>query len=176
MERDLPDSGWDISFAPHWKVSRVQITFDSSTFESVFSEQNEDWKRYSDELHLERSFFFGYPGWRTVGLFFQGRRNSLRLAERLSDFPGVESVGTLPAATGRWSTIIPLSNGAGRRYFYRFLWGDCPSGCAYEDVYYLAVYGDSVELLGAYKSQVDSARFPLWWDTANTAFQDWRDN
>jgi hypothetical protein len=108
-----------------------------------------------------------FIGW--MHLFFEGRLHPERLAEAYSPVPSL----LYAEPNGMWNNQAdnyPWLIDGGISYLFRNGWGDCPSGCIYNQFWYFKVFEgvDDVEYLGTFVLREDPE--PDWWPEARRAY------
>jgi hypothetical protein len=107
------------------------------------------------------------PSFRLMIVQFEGRLHPERLAEAYAKVPSLERADP----NGQWnntSDVYPWLAGDGMTFLFREGWGDCPSGCIYNQFWYFRVNGENAEYVGTFVAREDPV--PPWWEEAKTAF------
>lgn len=96
-----------------------------------------------------------YPeDFKYVVLFFNGRPNVSKLIELYSGLPETKYVeGNMFCCD--WPILLMWRQDDIVHYFFRNAWGDCPSGCIYEDYYYFTVVDGEATYIGYYEHDWD---------------------
>ena len=76
---------------------------------------------------------------------------------------------------GGWPTVYPWRLPDGRlTLLFDDAWGDCLAGCAYSNLWYFRIDGDSIEYVGNYLAD-GTMTAPDWWDEAKAGYEEfWR--
>ena len=105
---------------------------------------------------------------RWMRIDFEGRLHPERLAEAYAAVPSLENA----EPNGQWFNErdnYPWLLDDGVSLLFREGWGDCPSGCIFNQFWYFRVKDDNVEYVGTFVRGQDP--FPDWWDEAKTAYE-----
>jgi hypothetical protein len=108
-----------------------------------------------------------WPASDFVALRFEGMLNPDSLAAVYDGLPGFRYVSA-SGNFGDYPCLYPWKDENGLSFLLRYAWGDCPSGCAYQEFWYFRVMSDHIELLGHYDPRNEQA--PDWWDEARQAY------
>lgn len=108
--------------------------------------------------------FFKY-----VSVFFPDRPNVERLIEAYRDLPETEYIqGDILCCD--WPILLMWRDDEIAHYFFRNAWGDCPSGCIYEEYDYVAVISGEPIYIGHYLHDWDHPMpRPDWMNLADRA-------
>lgn len=169
----LPD--WILPFYPYWQVSKIWIGFNNlQSWNQAQSGLLEEFNRKLNEnnfSHVTYDSLFGY--YYNASVHFNGRLNSKHLVDAFAGVEGIYSVTTSNMA-GDYSVLLPVGEPGERKYYYRFAWGDCPSGCTISENFYYEMDADSAMLLGRWGASHMPQPTPAWIDTLQATQWRWR--
>lgn len=97
-------------------------------------------------------------------LRFKGRLHGCRLAELYGVLPGTWAV-TPSYSRGDRPNVYARQTRDGITYLFRHGWGDCPSGCLYDEYWYFIFEGDQPVFIGHWAPHEDPDE-PEWWEEA----------
>jgi hypothetical protein len=157
----------NIKYTPYVKPSEITIGFASEWFDSAVAGTYHYWDSLNRFYPLDSIRF--RPMSNVAILEFHGRLNSRVLVDEYAGLIGFDYVYAA-GGPGDWSILLANADTDNLKYFFRFAFGDCPSGCTNSHYYYFTVEQDSANYHGCYFSTYppDSAR-PNWMDTAIAA-------
>ena len=154
-----------IGFSPPWVVSCILMSFDDTTGQQVFDEKYHAWDELNEMYRVTRitrsPVMPGFGG--SASLYFEGRLNPARLAELYEVLPGVRY-----AEPNFWygdgPNVYVRQTDFGFSYLFRYAYGDCPSGCIYNEYWYFVCEGGGPVFIGhwVFRSQPE----PEWWQEA----------
>jgi hypothetical protein len=160
-----------IRYLPYPPPSEIYIGLTPQTFESIRLGEYHEWDSLNIHYRLDSVELLSQFG--AVKLHFNGRLNANLLVDAYAGLPGFRYIHT-EAFVGDWSTLLASKDESVIKYFFRFGFGDCPSGCIYSRLTYLTREEDSAYFHGQYLTNYppDSSR-PTWVDTAIIAFRNY---
>lgn len=166
----------NILFDPYWKVSKIRIYVDSSTYDSMKSNQYQHWDSLNDYYRIDTIVLGNYSfiDQQWANLYFEGRLNPILLVDKYAGLPGfiyVNSVVTFPIGGG--PILVLLRDRLTIKYFFSYAYGDCPSGCLNSEIYYFTIDKGEPIYHGLWKRTIFEPHPtpPKWADTATEAFK-----
>jgi hypothetical protein len=149
-----------ITYQPQWLSGGIHMEIDSAVF---FDSANEAYQLFGSlngafglDYFVHRGFYYTY-----YELQLNGRYNPVRLIDQYYHIigGGIELMRT-PSLVG-WDgpDMSVAMDGDVIRYYFRKAWGDCPSGCVFERVYFFSTLGGRLTYHGEYNN-VDSPSPP----------------
>ena len=168
----------NIKFRPYWEPSRIQIYVSEPTYDSMIGDDYHYWDSLNDfhsiDTILFSSVIFPNSSYYSAHLYFNGRLNSLRLMDIYDGLPGTYAVTFVShVAIGDRPMLVFYKDRETIKYFFRFAWGDCPSGCIYSDIYYFTVSKNKALFHGSHLNYPPDSVPPVWYDTFLAAYFDY---
>ncbi len=159
----------NIGFWPHWIASAISARIDSVTL----ADSTTGAQLILDSLNSVYrciSMVKYYSWWE---LKFQGVLNPFALTEIYSGVPGMEEICPAINGLGDWSFFsLSFSSRDQIRYFFRYGFGDCPSGCINSIVFYFSTTNRTITYHGYYPHDLHNPEArPDWYDAAFEAFK-----
>lgn len=154
-----------IKFTSPWTPSRVVIGFDAETFNLVKNGEYHAWDELNTQYHVVEINITSLRAINVAILNFENRLHPRRLAELYAYLPGVRYAEHSSILGGSYN-IYPRQTPRGITYLFRDGWGDCWSGCIYNEYWYFVVEGSSgVFLIGHWAPHLNPEE-PEWWSDA----------
>ena len=160
-------------FDPFWTESRIKVNVNSTTFDSMRLGEYHHWDSLNDYYRID-TITFGQSfssTYRWANLNFGGRLNPILLVDLYAGLPGFTSVTSVTTyALGDRPILLLLRDDQTVKYFFRYAYGDCPSGCAISEIYYFTVEQKEAKYHGSYFTYPQDSIRPVWFDTFLIAF------
>lgn len=162
----------NIKYIPFSEPSVIYIGFELDYFDSVVAGQYLYWDSLHNYYNYSKMNYSRRGG--AITLSFLGRLNPILLVDAYAGLPGTKYIHT-SVRVGDWSSLMAIKKNGKIKYFFRYAYGDCPSGCVFSEFFYFAVENDRAYFNGSYvlSYEPDSLR-PTWVDTAITALKEYR--
>lgn len=161
---DMFESLQRIRFSPPWVPGCLLVGFDSATAQKVASGEYHDWDELNQKYQVKEINTSSIRNnW--VVIYFKDKLHPRRLSELYEVLPGVRYAEP-NGIGGDFSNIYPRETLAhGMTYLFREGWGDCPSGCIYNQYWYFPIYAFN-PLIIRYWNPDEDPKAPSWWDEA----------
>jgi len=140
-------------------TGEIELRFGDMASHEVSTGSYPFWQGLNEELGPVRilPLEFGH-----VVLHFEQPINPCLAAERYLELPGVRSAEPVFDTVGDGPEIfIGFHVHFGYTYLFRYAWGDCPSGCIYEEYFYFRFHGPNPLLVGRWNPETGPP--PSWW-------------
>jgi len=163
----------NLRFETFWEPSKLYVEITNGAYDSIITSNYHYWDSLNELYRLrEKVLSFYYYGSYMI-LTFEGRLNSLHLGPAYSGMPGFRSLYTTARGGDRSEVWLHMEDDI-IKYFFRYGFGDCEAGCAYSDIYYFTVKGDSALFHGSFLLYGGYTEVPpSWLDTALTALREY---
>lgn len=142
-----------ITFAPPWVISQIIVGVSDEAKAQIFAGNYHDLDSLNSALRYTGETIRSVGLGNSILLSFKGRLNPERLAELYKKVKSV--VWAEPNwFYGDWSNVYPCGSMDGRGYLFREAWGDCPSGCTENCLFYFKVESSVIEYVGGWCTMV----------------------
>lgn len=157
-----------VAFSPYWKPSSISARID----QAVLADTASGARSLIDSLNAayrctsESNYWLNWYNFR-----FEGVLNSHRLVDVYAKVPSMEVVCPEGPGPGDHSEIYLWQSRNAIQYFFRYAFGDCPSGCIYSVMFYFKTTDRELKYLGYYPHDLHNPEEPkpAWFDTLLTA-------
>ena len=163
----------NLTFDPYLRESNIKTYVSQATYDSMNAGLYHHWDSLNDHYRIDtialgRSIYSSY---RWANLYFEGRLNPLLLVDIYAGLPGFISLTSVASwPIGDRPILLLLQEEQTIKYFFRYAYGDCPSGCIHSEIYYFTVEQNSALYHGSYFSYPADSIRPTWFDTVLIAF------
>ena len=153
------DSLPDIRVVKHvpWSEPRIDFSLDADVRDEMVRGDYHDW----DSLNV----FFAAEVRNGPVILSHNRVNPWRMMQAYEALRGVQDVWP-STDIGQRPNIYAFLHPWGIAYVYRRTWGDCPSGCIWNQVHYFRSRTVEIEYVGYWDVDLEVADPPAWWSEA----------
>ena len=161
----------EIKFFPVYVPGELIIGFTDDGWQDFKSNDYHHWDVINEMLELDSiDIFMNDPDYyKNVLLKFGDPLNSNLLVYYYTGLPGLSYVHVNSYCCD-WLVLLVYREGEDCHYFFRNAWGDCPSGCIYNEYFYFTIDGDTAKYEGSYMYDWGNIQpAPPWMQMVNEA-------
>jgi hypothetical protein len=151
-----------ITFFPPW-FPRIRIKFNESMINEIKNGNYSEWDELNNKYNVTEIETQLLTKYHYVILHFNYSYNPRVLSKLYEDLSGV--IFANPSSNGGYHNIYPKKVGDDISYLFFAGWGDCPSGCIYEEYWYFKFENNQPILVGNWNNEEDP-EVPDWWNKA----------
>ncbi len=139
-----------MEFTGPWIYSELNVGVTDGALDSIIEGTYHHWDEFNTQFGFEQ-FTEYYPGF--IKLEFTDIKNPVIMKPSYIGLPGFESVYPHLLDNDR-PMLLMYQDGNQMVYFFRNAWGDCPSGCIYEEFNIFTVTDNIIEYQGFYPDKI----------------------